>query len=266
MTSLPARRRHPLAAALVVLVGLLLTGGAYAALAPAQAAAPTAAQTQALADGKRLFLANCASCHGLSGQGGSFGGGAYAPSLIGVGAAAVDFQVGTGRMPLAAPGVQARRGPVIFTDQEIAALSAYVASLGPGPAIPDQAALNYQGANLQEGGELFRTNCSQCHNFSGRGGALTDGKFAPSLQGVSPKHIYEAMITGPQSMPVFADTTLTPEQKQAIIKYLKTTQAEPNVGGLGLGRLGPVTEGLAGWIIGIGALIAVAVWIGAKTT
>ena len=37
---------------------------------------------------------------------------------------------------------------------------------------------------------------------AGAGGALTRGKYAPSLQNTTPKHIYEAMVSGPQSMPV----------------------------------------------------------------
>jgi len=252
-----------MAAAVVVLLALLVTGGAYAVLASASRAEANARAAQSLQidEGRELFLENCSSCHGLRSEGTSDG-----PTLIGVGAAAVDFQVGTGRMPLAAPGVQAKQGPVQFTAEEIAALAAYIASLSPGPAIPTEEQLAYEDANLGEGGELFRTNCATCHNFAGQGGALTQGKYAPSLEGVDPKRIYEAMLTGPEAMPEFADTTLTPEAKQAIIKYLKTIEAQPDPGGVGLGRIGPVSEGLAAWLIGIGALIAVAVWIGARSS
>jgi len=38
------------------------------------------------------------------------------------------------------------------------------------------------------------------------------------MMGVEPKHIYEALITGPQAMPVFSDKALTPEEKLPIIK------------------------------------------------
>ena len=102
-----------------------------------------------------------------------------APSLIGVGAAAVDFQVGTGRMPLQQP--RPRRPPRTRSPtarSEIEQIAAYVASLGPGPAIPTN--LDYQSADIAFGGALFRTNCAQCHNFAGSGGALTYGKFAPT--------------------------------------------------------------------------------------
>ncbi|GMA89081.1 hypothetical protein GCM10025868_43310 [Angustibacter aerolatus] len=70
-----------------------------------------------------------------------------------------------------------------------------------------------------------------CHNFAGAGGALTQGKYAPSLEGSSGKHIYEAMLTGPQSMPVFNDANISPEQKRDVIAYLKTVQREPSEGG-----------------------------------
>jgi ubiquinol-cytochrome c reductase cytochrome c subunit len=252
-----------MAAAVVVLLALLVTGGLYAVVGSTGRAEANAraAQSQQINEGRELFLENCSSCHGLRAEGTSDG-----PTLIGVGAAAVDFQVGTGRMPLAAPGAQADRGPVQFTQEEIAALAAYVASLGPGPAVPAEEELDYAEANLGEGGELFRTNCATCHNFAGQGGALTWGKYAPSLEGVDPKHIYEAMLTGPQAMPQFGETTLTPEDKQAIIKYIKTIEAQPDPGGAGLGRIGPVSEGIAAWVIGIGALIAVAIWIGAKAS
>ena len=150
------------------------------------------------------------------------------------------------------------------TAEEIAALAAYISSLAPGPAIPTDEQISTEGADLASGGELFRTNCSQCHNFAGRGGALSDGSYAPSLLDADNRQVYEAMLTGPQQMPVFSNETLTPEDKQDILKYIESLRTAPNPGGQDLGSLGPVTEGLFAWIAGLGLFIAVAIWIGAK--
>ncbi len=218
------------------------------------------ARSVAIDEGRQLFLKGCSSCHGLNAE-----GGAIAPSLIGVGAASVDFQVGTGRMPMADMSTQAMRKKPVYDEKEVAALAEYVASLAPGPAIPTDELLNYErDGSTAEGGELFRTNCAMCHNFAAQGGALTQGKYAPTLMGVEPKHIYEALITGPQSMPVFSDKTLTPAEKLSIIKWIKAAEKEPALGGASLGRVGPVTEGLLIWTLGIGLLIGVAVWLAMK--
>jgi ubiquinol-cytochrome c reductase cytochrome c subunit len=260
---LSARRRHPLAALVVLLLALACTGGLYAVFAPAsKAQADETAQSLAIDEGKKLFAVGCASCHGTGGQGSSDG-----PSLVGVGAAAVDFQVGTGRMPAQQPGAQVPRKKVIYTQAEIDQLAAYISSLGAGPSIPTEAQYGPDGADIAKGGELFRDNCTQCHNFTGKGGALTHGKFAPSLEGVDPKHIYEAMQTGPQNMPSFPDTTLSEQNKKDIIAYLNAVNGDDteSPGGLELGGLGPVSEGLFAWIFGLGALIAVAVWVAART-
>ncbi|RNI24400.1 c-type cytochrome [Flexivirga caeni] len=257
MSSLVARRRHPAAIAVVLLLGLILTGGLYAAFAPKNADAASG-DTQAVAAGHNLFLANCATCHGLEAAGGDGG-----PSLVGVGAAAVDFQVGTGRMPLANPAVQARQGKVQFSSEEISQLAAYVASLGVGPGIPPSS-LTSGGGDIAKGGELFRVNCAMCHNFAGSGGALTRGKFAPSLMDVSGRHMYEAMLTGPQSMPVFNNSNLSPQDKKDIISFLQNVKTEPSPGGWSLGNLGPVPEGLFAWTFGIGVLILIAIWLGKK--
>ncbi|MCW2826619.1 MAG: cytochrome [Marmoricola sp.] len=265
---LSAGRRSRVAAPLVLVLGLLVTGGMYAALSPASAQTRTADQ-DLVAKGRALFLVGCASCHGKNAEGiTTVKGGQYGPSLIGVGAAAVDFQVGTGRMPMAQPGPQALRKPPVYDDAEIAALSAYVASLGPGPDIPAASEYDVSNASTEDiarGGEFFRTNCTACHNFAGAGGALPRGRFAPSLQGVSEKHMYEAMLTGPQQMPVFGDQVLTPQDKRQIIAYLKKNEETPNYGGFTLGSLGPVTEGLFAWLIGIGSLVGAAVWIAANS-
>lgn len=263
MKKLSARRRHPLAALVVLLLALACTGGLYAAFAPAsKAQADETAQSLAIEEGKKLYAVGCASCHGTGGQGTTDG-----PSLVGVGAAAVDFQVGTGRMPAQQPGAQVPRKKVIYSQAEIDQLAAYIASLGAGPAIPSEEKYGPEGADIAKGGELFRNNCAQCHNFSGKGGALTHGKYAPTLEDVDPKHIYEAMLTGPQNMPSFPDSTLTEQNKKDIIAYLDAVNGDEteNPGGLSLGSLGPVTEGLFAWVFGLGALIAVAVWVAART-
>ena len=181
------RRRRTAARPLSLILALVLLGSLYAALVPSGQVAADSGTSAQVAEGKALFQVTCSSCHGLNGEGTSQG-----PSLVGVGAAAVDFQVSTGRMPMANPGAQAPRKQNVYSDAEIAALAAFVATLGPGPAIPTSDQYSGEGLTpeqLAKGGELFRTNCSACHNFEGAGGALPNGKYAPSLVGVSGQRI-----------------------------------------------------------------------------
>jgi quinol---cytochrome-c reductase cytochrome c subunit len=257
--ALAARRHHRNAPVVVTLLALLTTGGLYAALAPstAHAAEPTANDITA---GGKLFQANCSTCHGPAA-----GGTASGPSLVGVGAAAVDFQVSTGRMPMAASGPQVIAKPPTFDAEQTAQLAAYVASLGAGPAVPTAEQVDPTKGNQATGMALFRTNCAMCHNAVGAGGALSQGKFAPPLANATPTVIYEAMLTGPQSMPVFNNNNITPQEKRDVIAYL-VAQRSNATSVNDLGAFGPVSEGLWAWVLGIGTLIGCAVWIGAKSS
>ena len=263
MSWITARRRRPAAGYAVLLLGLIIVGVGYAALTaqgtPAAAANPGVVSSSTIAEGRNLFEVSCSSCHGVDASGTS-----QAPSLVGVGAAAVDFQMSTGRMPAKDIGAQVPEKPVTFTTQQIHAIADYIASLGGGPTIPSAAQVSPAGASTALGQSLFITDCAQCHNFDGAGGALTNGRYAPALNRATPTQIYEAMLTGPEAMPVFSDTTITPAQKRDIIDYITRLRAEPNPGGFSLGRIGPVTEGIVGFFGGIGVLIFLAMWITMK--
>jgi ubiquinol-cytochrome c reductase cytochrome c subunit len=260
VSSIISRRRHPAAGYAAVAGGLVVAGVLYGTFSGggASAAAPAQDSTQ-VAQGHSLFISSCSTCHGLDAQGTT-----QAPSLIGAGAAAVDFQMSTGRMPAKEIGAENDRKPTSFTQSQIYDIAAYIASLGGGPAIPPAEALSSSGANTALGEELFSTNCAQCHGFAGAGGALTYGKSAPSLNASTPAQIYEAMLTGPEAMPVFGDGTITPAEKQDIIAYVTQTRAEDNPGGFSLGRTGTTTEGLLGWVGGLGFLVLIAMWLTAK--
>jgi ubiquinol-cytochrome c reductase cytochrome c subunit len=245
-------------------VALAVTGGLYAVLSPSAPADASARQASevTVAAGRDLYVANCSSCHGMNGEGTGNG-----PTLVGVGAAAVDFQVGTGRMPAtvqAPEGLQQVPHDVRFSQAEIDQMAAYVATFGPGPEVPTAKELDYADADAALGGELFRTNCSMCHNFAGSGGALSGGKQAPTLNNTAPKHIWEAMETGPGAMPVFGEGALNTQEKQAVTKWIVSAREEVNPGGSGLGRIGPVSEGAVAWLVGLGAIIATAVWLTGK--
>ena len=257
----PVARRHPAALLLLLLGALAIVGTIYALVntSTAARAAGSPHSETAVEEGKALYLEGCASCHGLNAEGTS-----VAPSLVGAGAAAVHFQVSTGRMPLAAPAVQIERKAPSYDEAQIAALAAYIAALGPGPAIPTAEDLDTTNADLAVGGELFRTNCAQCHNFAGRGAALTRGKYAPSLMDSTPQQVYEAMLTGPQNMPVFGDGTLSVSEKQDILKYVGHLQTQTQPGGWALGAFGPVTEGAFVFTLALALLAGAAIWIGAK--
>jgi ubiquinol-cytochrome c reductase cytochrome c subunit len=257
-----ARRRRPVAGYAALLLGLLMVTLLYGAVAGTGGGAqaqPASSQSDINA-GKKLFDATCSTCHGYGGVGHV----GVAPSLIGAGAAAVDFQMSTGRMPAKEVGAEYERGQTLFTQQQIYEIADYVQSLGGGPTIPDAQQVSSVGADTALGELLFSANCAQCHNAGLSGGALTYGKFAPALNQATATQIYEAMLTGPEAMPVFSDGAISPQAKRDIIAYVLQTRAEPNPGGLTLGRLGPVTEGLVIFLGGMGFLVLVAMWITAK--
>jgi ubiquinol-cytochrome c reductase cytochrome c subunit len=238
---------------------LVIIGTAYAVITSGSAsAAPQATVSSAqIAAGRNLFLADCATCHGLFAEGTS-----QAPSLIGVGAAAVNFQVTTGRMPAAELGAENPNKPPRLNAAETAAIAAYIQSLGGGPVVPSAAQVSTANAAVGLGQQLFVADCAACHNFVGAGGALTYGKFAPPLTASTPTQIYEAMLTGPEAMPVF--NTLTPQEKRDIIAYVTQVRAQPNPGGFSLGRVGPVTEGLVAFLGMLLFMVLAALWITAK--
>ena len=271
---LSRHRRGPLAGVVVLLLGLVLSGTLYAVFSPAQAQEQQSDE-ELVAKGRELFLVGCSFCHGQNGEGvlRRDGESQIGPPLVGVGAAAVDFQVGTGRMPMAQPGAQAAEKKVVYNAEEIEALAAYVASLGPGPAVPSESDYSTEGMSEEEreaaivrGGQIFLTNCTACHNFAGSGGAMPQGGYAPRIRGVEPRHVYEAMLTGPQNMPVFSNGNLPPDAKRDVIAYLESLEETPEYGGFGMGAVGPVSEGLFAWILGIGSCVVAAIWIAAHTT
>jgi ubiquinol-cytochrome c reductase cytochrome c subunit len=257
-----ARRRHPAAGYIVIAFVLVLIGTAYAVITNghASASSPATASSAQILQGRQVFVADCATCHGQFAEGVT----GQAPSLIGVGAAAVDFQVSTGRMPLAVNAAEADRKPPRLSPAKTHAVAAYIQSLGGGPPIPSAAQVSTAGANVGLGQQLFVANCAACHNFVGAGGALTDGKYAPALTESTPSQIYEAMLTGPEAMPAFNDLTVTPQEKRDIIAYVTQIRSEPNPGGFSLGRVGPVTEGLVAFLGLLFFMVLAALWITAK--
>jgi ubiquinol-cytochrome c reductase cytochrome c subunit len=269
---LRGKSRRRIAGAVAMGIGLLSTGGLYTALSPHPQLATAQVQTDTaqITRGEQLYNNACITCHGTNLQGVPNRG----PSLIGVGEAAVFFQVSTGRMPLAREEAEGhRKAPEPQFDpetaqgrQNLAALAAYVQAHGGGPTLPAQRGAELIGDDPARGAEEFRLNCASCHSFTGRGGALTHGKYAPILNEATPEQIYAAMLTGPSAMPKFGDRTLTPQEKKDIIAYLLSVRGLRNSpGGYNLGDIGPSAEGMTAFVIGMAALVAITVWFGAKS-
>src|SRR5690606_19108450 len=245
-----SRARRRLGGVVRLAGALMLAGVLYTVFAPGLAAQDEPLSNDAQ-QGRAIYEQSCISCHGNNGQGVPGRG----PSLIGVGEAAVEFQVSTGRMPLARQGAQAEPKPPVWRGEELERnvryLSAYIDALGGGPRMPAGTDLGANG-DPAVGGELYRINCSSCHGYSGGGGALSAGAFAPGLLDATDRQIWAAMLSGPQNMPVFGDNQLTPQEKADIIAFINTLSEDGDPGGVfNLGRFGPSTEGLAIFLVGI---------------
>ena len=246
---------------LALAFALIGTGMLYTLVRPEPQTAQAQPDPGIVRQGEQIYSNTCITCHGPNLEGVQGRG----PSLVGVGEAAVYFQTQTGRMPAVQQGAQIEAKPRVLNDNEIQALMAFIQSHGGGPTMPKDKAEQLVGDNPARGGELFRLNCASCHNFTGRGGALSSGKYAPSLDKATPEQMYAAMLSGPQSMPKFSERQLSPEEKKDIIAYVESvTNGNNNPGGNPIGGLGPQSEGLIAFIVGIAALLGITLWIGAK--
>lgn len=261
------KTRRRVTGALVLMMGLLSAGFLASALTPTPQVATADQDSAALIrEGKQLYDTSCVTCHGVNLQGVQDRG----PSLIGVGEAAVYFQVSSGRMPAVRNEAQIERKPPKFDDKQIDALGAYIQTNGGGPTLlrdtnGEVAQSSLADGDVARGSELFRLNCASCHNFTGEGGALSSGKYAPPLGPANEQQIYAAMISGPQNMPKFSDRQLTQEEKIDIISYVKSAQETTAPGGWGLGGFGPGTEAIAIWVVGIVAVVGATLWIGSRS-
>ncbi len=214
--------------------------------------------TEQEALGRRLYEGSCTSCHGIDAGGTTSG-----PSLQGVGAASVDFYLSTGRMPLANPGDQPARQEPRFTPEEISAIVAYLSRLAPGgPAIPR---ISTGGGELAAGAELYLNNCAGCHGAGASGDSVGGGQIAPALDEATPLQIAEAVRIGPGVMPRFGDRTLDADDVESLTDYLIWLRTNGAEGGLQLGRVGAVAEGLVAIVIGLGLLLLVIRLTGSKT-
>lgn len=246
------RRRRPVAG--LLLLAAVLTGAGLVHAATQSAAAPAprpvaAAQPPAGHDlpGPRLFLRNCAWCHGQDGTGSQYG-----PSLIGVGAASADFQLSTGRMPLASEQADPERGPPAFPPAEIDALVRYVGSLGEGPPVP-----RIGPGDPAAGRDLYLLNCASCHSSTGTGALLPGGRHAPDVFAATPTQIAEAIRVGPGLMPQFPEDVLGPGETDDLVAYVEVLGEEQNKGGAPLERIGPVAEGLVAFFLAVPVLLIV---------
>jgi ubiquinol-cytochrome c reductase cytochrome c subunit len=252
--------RRKLTAGAILTGALVAMGGAYTLFAGTSGAADNSSSAADIAAGRQLYEVSCITCHGANLQGVKNRG----VSLLGVGGAAVYFQVSTGRMPATGQGSEQYRKTAKFTDEQIRQLAAFVQSKGGGTPIP-AGTVRGTDADIAEGGNLFRLNCASCHGTTFKGAPLSAGKTAPSLNDATDLEIYTAMLTGPESMPIFSDNQITPDQKRAIVAYIQTIKSSADPGGSGIDRIGPVSEAIVIWVAGIGAIMIAILWIGAKT-
>ena len=253
--------RRRMAGMLAIAVALVGVGTLYSLFVPEPQTAQAQDDPVMVRQGEQIYNTTCISCHGQNLEGVEGRG----PSLIGIGEASVYFQTSTGRMPAVVQGAQAKEKPPVLTPEEIEQISAFVQANGGGVEMPEESGAQLIGDDPARGGQLFRLNCASCHNFTGRGGALSSGKSAPPLDGVTEDQIYAAMVSGPQNMPRFSERQLSPTEKKDIIAYVNSvTDGGNNPGGHPLGGLGPQSEGLIGFIVGMAALVGITLWIGAK--
>src|SRR5450759_5327376 len=153
----PGRPRlGPLAQLCVVLVVLFVAAGPAGASPQASPSAALEASASAI-PAAEVFAENCSGCHGTRGEGG------FGPPLAAAGfASLVAPMVEKGGIQMPSFGGQ-------LSNAQIQGVAEYVAQTVADPEA--------RTAVVADGGEIYRLYCAGCHSTTGRGGALTRGRW-----------------------------------------------------------------------------------------
>ncbi|MBV9439805.1 MAG: c-type cytochrome [Candidatus Eremiobacteraeota bacterium] len=218
--------------------------------------APTAARGPRT--GGDLYATHCISCHGAHLE-----GTVDAPTLRGVGAAAVDWALRTGEMPLEVPGTEPLPGAPAFSPPQIDALISYIVTHGGagGPPIPQVS----RSADVMRGRVVFEQNCQACHGATAAGAIAGFGWLAPPLRDVPATQVAEAVRIGPGMMPRFDAHAIPPRDLDALVTYVGALRHPDDRGGYPMANIGPVAEGLVGWVVGLGTTIVLMLAVGETT-
>lgn len=207
-------------------------------------------------EGATLYAIHCSACHGSIGQGSS-----VAPAVIGKSAVDVHFMLDTGRMPAAAADVNEVHREPAFTERQIDEITNFVVALSVRFGLHPDTHLPLLGpGNAARGRMLFDESCEHCHGVFGEGASIGSDDVAPSLMNATVFQVAEAIRTGPGVMPHFDARRLSDQDVDDIARYVNYLQANQgassvDAGGISLAHIGPVAEGLIGWIFGIGLLV-----------
>jgi ubiquinol-cytochrome c reductase cytochrome c subunit len=220
-----------------------------------------------MALGALLYRRDCAFCHGNEAQGTTRG-----PDLItgANGPALVDFVLRTGRMPIDDPDDPLRHRDSVYDRREREAIVTYLERTfdQQGPGIPDVAPV---AGELPEGQRLYQEHCAACHATTGIGGAMLQdddggqqGVHIPRVTQSTPIEVAQAVRTGPGAMPRFGPGIIDHDELESLVRYTEYLRHPEDRGGWPIGRVGPVVEGAVGWLLGLGALLVFARWVGTK--
>jgi ubiquinol-cytochrome c reductase cytochrome c subunit len=205
------------------------------------------------AGGAELYALHCASCHGAAAQGTP-----VAPPLVGKNAADIHLMLDTGRMPAADPNAPEVHTSPAFTQPQMAALVKYVQRFSEHA---DTSLPLMGGGDPVRGRALFAENCAMCHGAGANGSSIGFANVAPSLMHATAFQIGEAIRAGPEIMPRFGPDVLSDRDVRDIARYVNVLQTQSqnrdgeDAGGLALGHIGPVAEGIIAWLFGAGILI-----------
>jgi ubiquinol-cytochrome c reductase cytochrome c subunit len=211
------------------LAGVVLVWGALAGvlallLPGSSQAQPADVDEDTVQLGGELFQANCAACHGPTGQGGPGTAGdlTLGPPIHETDINYSDMTMRTGRMPIAdrEAGVYIEE----FDDEQREAVVAWMLERLEVPGEPYEVLDGDPG----RGQELYARNCVACHGAGGAGGISGAGVTVPPVSGLDPVATFQGTRVGPFEMPAFSEQILDDQQVSDIAAYLEAAEDAPS--------------------------------------
>jgi len=194
----------------------------FAAALGSEAALALPAKPLSIAEGARVYAANCASCHGARGLGDGPAGLKLTPRPP---------AIGTSEMASVSPATMFRKISVGVTGTAMPAFSPALTDDQRWNVVAYLATLRRTATEIAEGEGLYVQGCVECHGMGGAGDgtvARALSKLPPDLATIawqaerSDSQIAIAVSAGKAGTPMPPSSHLTPAQVKAVVAYIRS--------------------------------------------